>query len=59
MMQQHKNLPTHINNGPLLHYDGVVRRVGRIRLTFVCLLEDEDAFHRLGQQICREEEIQP
>lgn len=55
-MAQTTNLSTHINDGPLLHHDGVVRRRGYVRLAFISLLEDEDAFHRLRQQICREED---
>lgn len=53
--QQKEAVCTHINDGPLLHYDGIVRWGGCIRLTLTCLLEDEDTFHWLRQQICREE----
>ena len=55
-MAQRTNLSTHINDGPLLHHDGVVCRRGYVWLAFISLLEDEDAFHRLRQQICREED---
>lgn len=47
---------THINDGPLLHYDGVVRWGGYVGLDLAPLLENEDTFHRLRQHICREEE---
>lgn len=40
-----KNRLTHINDGPLLHDDGVVCGGGYIWLAVTPLLEDEDTFH--------------
>lgn len=39
------SLSTHINDGPLLHHDGVISGRGHIGVFFARLLEDEDTFH--------------
>lgn len=56
-----QRLFTYINDGPLLHHDGVVSRGSCVGLALAPLLEDEDAFHRLRHHICGEEgrDIQP
>lgn len=43
--EQKTNLSTHVDDGPLLHHDGVVGRRRRVRLNLARLLEDEDAFY--------------
>lgn len=49
-----RSVPTHVDDGPLLHDDGVVCRGDGVRLAVAPLLEDEDTFHRLRHRIYRE-----